>query len=72
MMLQAKYECCRPYRLLQEDFKIFPSLILCKMVSVRAEPKYDPKWIILTANSCYLHDKSIGCTLAEPKYDPRR
>ena len=48
MMLHAKYECFSPYGLSQEDFKRFPSLILCKIVCTWAEPKYDPKSIILT------------------------
>ena len=47
-MLRAKYECFNPYGLSQEYFKRFPSLILCKIVYARAEPKYDPKGIILT------------------------
>ena len=47
MMLHAKYECFSPYALSQEDFKRFTSLILCKIVCTWAEPKYDPKGIIL-------------------------
>ena len=39
MMLHAKYECSSPYGLSQEDFKRFPSLILCKIVCPQAEPK---------------------------------
>ena len=70
-MLPAKYECSSPYGLSQEDFKRFPSLILCKTLCVRAEPKYDPKGINITATSCCLYDKSIGCSRTEPKYDPR-
>ena len=31
-----------------ESFKKFPSLFLCKIGCTRAEPKYDPKEIILT------------------------
>ena len=48
MMLHAKYECFSPYGLSQEDFKRFPSLILCNIMCAWAEPKYDPKGIILT------------------------
>ena len=47
-MLHAKYECFSPYDFSQKDFKRFPSLILCKIVCAQAEPKYDPKGIILT------------------------
>ena len=48
MRLHAKYECFSPYGLSQEDFTRFPSLILCKIVCAHAEPKFDPKGIILT------------------------
>ena len=48
MMLHVKYECFSPYGFSQEDFNRFPSLILCKIVCSRAEPKYDPKGIFFT------------------------
>ena len=47
-MLHAKYDCSSPYGLSQEDFERFPSMILCKIVCTQAEPKYDPKGIILS------------------------
>ena len=47
MMLHAKYECSSPYGLSQVDFKIFPSLFLCKIGRAQAEPKHDRRRIIL-------------------------
>ena len=48
ILLQTKYKCSNHYGLSEEDFKRFPSLILCKIVCAQAEPKYHPKGIILT------------------------
>ena len=64
-MLHAKYECSSPYGLSQVDFKRFPFLFLCKIGCSRAEPKYDPKGIILTfyikRHKMMLYDKH-GCS----------
>ena len=47
-MLHAKYECCSPYGLSQEDFTRFPSLFPCKIGCALAEPKCDHRSIIFT------------------------
>ena len=47
-MLHAKYECCSPYGLSQEDFERFSTFFLCKIGCALAEPKYDHRNIIIT------------------------
>ena len=45
MMLHVNYECSGHHGLSQVDFKRFPTLFLCKIECVMAEPKYEPKLI---------------------------
>ena len=65
-MVNAKHECSSPYGLSKVDFKRFPSLFLCKIGCARAEPKYDPKGIILAfyikRHYMMLYDKYECCS----------